>query len=167
MKRISVLSTICMLILAACTYDAPLTEEHTIPIDQALLGVWEEVPEGEEKNNAPDRIAVLRFSESQYLVHNFNGDSGLYFRGYAIEVEGVPAMQLQFLGDDDGPVDETAGERFSVVSYGIVNGVLVVSELNTNLVSSELKDSEAIREAFIAHKDNVDLFTDPTIYRKL
>ncbi len=162
MKQFSILPAVFILILAACTYDSPITEEHSIPIDQALLGLWEPLS-GDDQ----DPLLVLKLSDTEYQIHNFGRDSGIYFRGYAIEVEGVPAVQLQVLGDDYGPVDETAERRYSVVSYRLVNGELEVSELNTDLVDEDLETSEAIRQAFVVHKDNKDLFTDPILFRKI
>ncbi len=69
-----------------------------------------------------------------------------------------------------GPVDDTAEERYSVVSYQLIYGglvELVVAELNTDLVDEDLETSEAIRQAFIVHKDNKDLLTDPILFRKI
>ncbi len=167
MKQFSILAAVFILILAACTYDAPITEEHSIPIDQALLGMWKALPGDDQDPGDMEQLLVLKFSDTEYQIHHIDGDSAIYFRGYAIEVEGVPAVQLQVLGDDDGPVDETAEERYSVVSYQLVNGELEVSELNTDLVDEDLETSEAIRQAFVAHKDNKDLFTNPMLFRKI
>ena len=167
MKRFQVLPAVCILLLAACTYDAPITEEHSIPVDQALLGLWEAVPGDEEDSSEPERMLVLKFSDTEYLVHDVDGDSGIHFRGYAIEVAGVSCVQLQGSGFDDEPVDETDEELFSIVSYQLVNGELEVSELNTDLVDEDLETSEAIRQAFVAHKDDKDLFTNPVMFRKI
>ena len=167
MKRFSILAAVFTLILAACTYDAPITEEHSIPIDQALLGLWEPLPRDDQGPGDMEQLLVLKFSDTEYQIINIDGDSVTYFRGYAIEVEGVPAVQLEFLGDDDGPVDETAEKRYSVASYQLVNGELEVSFLNTDLVDEDLETSEAIRQAFVAHKDDKDLFTNPVMFRKI
>ncbi len=167
MKHFLLMITTCVLLFAACTYDAPITEEHTIAIDPAVLGMWEAIPEDDEDPGDMERVLVLKFSDTEYLVQHIDGDLVLFFRGYAIEIEGVPAVQLQLIGDNDSPADETEQELFNVVSYGLLDGELVVNVLNTDLVSSELKDSKAIREAFVANKDNEELFGDPTTYRKL
>jgi len=52
------------------------------------------------------QLLVLKFSDTEYQISNIDGDSVIYFRGYAIEIEGVLAMQLQVLGVDSGPVSD-------------------------------------------------------------
>ncbi len=170
MKQSSILAAVFILILSACTYDAPITEEHSIPIDEALLGMWEALPRGHQDSDDLVQLLVLKFSETEYQIHYSQGDGVFYFRGYAIEVEDVPAVQLQILGNKDGPVDDTAEERYSVVSYQLIYGglvELVVAELNTDLVDEDLETREAIRQAFVVHKDDKDLFTDPMSFRKI
>ncbi len=115
-------------------------------------------------------LAPTTTFQAEYQIHYSQRDGVFYLRGYAIEVERVPAVQLQILGNEDGPVDDTAEERYSVVSYQLIYGglvELVVAELNTDLVDEDLETSEAIRQAFVVHKDNKDLFTDPILFRKI
>ncbi len=80
-------------------------------------------------------VAPTTTFQAEYQIHYSQRDGVFYFKGYAIEVERVPAVQLQILGNEDGPVDDTAEERYSAVSYQLIYGglvELVVAELNTD-----------------------------------
>ncbi len=147
--------------LAACVYEVPFTTQHNIPIDQAVLGTWEIVSE----EGSVEQLRILRFSDTEYLVSDVNGDDELYFRAYAIEVGGVSAVQLEFLGDDKRPV--RGDDRYLVATYSFVDGLLEVRTLNSDLVDDELTDSESLRAAFIKHKENPELFNDPGLFKRV
>lgn len=38
----------------ACDYDVPLVGEASLPIDQALLGTWEAIPEDRDEQKLPE-----------------------------------------------------------------------------------------------------------------
>lgn len=163
MKRTVWMLFLGILLLAACEYDVPLTMEHSIPIDQGILGTWE-ADSGEDDYF---QLRILKFSDTEYLVHDAEDDGDLYFRAYAIEVAGISAVQLEFLGDDDNPVKSDGGDRYFVASYKMVDGMLEIRTLNTELVNDELTDSESLRAAFIANKDNPELFNNPGFFRRV
>ena len=150
-----------VLLLAACVYEAPLVVDHSIPIDQTILGTWEVISE----EGDDEQLRILRFSETEYLVTDSGDGDELYFRAYAIEVGGISAVQLEFLGDDKRPV--RGDNRYLVATYKMVDGSLEIRTLNTELVSDELTDSESLRAAFMEHKDNPELFNDPGLFRRI
>ena len=158
MKRIIAVLSIAVFLLAGCIYDAPLTTDHSIPIDTAVLGLWVEVvPEGETKAS-DDELMILKFSETEYLIHYPVGtDDGLYYRGYPIEVGGVSCVQLQVIGDHDGAVAKEA-DRYNIASYELKEGQLQIRLLNTKLVSDDLKTTDELARAFLEQKDNEKLF---------
>lgn len=149
------------LLLTACVYETPLTPRHDIPIDQAVLGTWNLVSE----DDSDEQLRILRFSDTEYLVGNVDNDDELYFRAYAIEIAGVSAIQLEFLGDNKRPV--RGDDRYLVASYRFVDGLLEVQTLNTELVDDELTDSESLKAAFIEHKENPELFNDPGLFERM
>ena len=106
MKKPTTLLTLSVtaLLLAGCVYDAPLTDEHPIPIDSAILGIWEDVPEAGEKPD-DELMMVLKYSETEYLIHYPIGDEGIYFRGYPIKIGDVSCVQLEVIGIGDDPLD--------------------------------------------------------------
>jgi hypothetical protein len=153
-----------LLALAACQYDAPLTTAHDIPVDPSILGSWVIVP---SDNDDPEtRLQIHRFSDTEYAVHYHESNTDLYFRAYAINIAGVSAVQLELIGSEEGAVGSAAEDRYMVASYRLVDGQMEVRTLNTELVDDELKDSASLREAFIAHKDNPELFNDPGLFKR-
>ena len=163
MKRVSWLAGLAILFLAACEFDVPLVVEHDIPIDPNILGTWQIV--SEDGDDA--QLRIMKFSDTEYLVHDSEDDGDLYFRAYAINVGGVSAVQLEFLGDDKRPVKSDGGDRYMVASYKMVDGMLEIRTLNSELVDKELTDSESLKAAFIEHKENPELFNDPGLFRRL
>jgi len=155
----TILATVFLLV--ACVYEVPFTAEHNIPIDQAILGTWEVVSE----EGSDEQLRILRFSDTEYLVADNDGDDELYFRAYAIEIAGIPAVQLEFLGDNKRPV--RGDKRYLVASYRFVDGMLEVQTLNSELVDDELTDSESLRAAFTMHKENPELFNDPGLFKRV
>ena len=156
-----------LLLLAGCIYEAPLTGEHTIAVASAVLGLWEFVPGEGEKPGPPERMMVLRYSDTEYLIHYPMGQDGMYFRGYEVRVGGVPCVQLQLLGSEEGPVERNEKDLFQVASYQLVGDELLVRTLNRELVADELKDSAALRKAFLNHRSSKELFTNPGRFKRV
>jgi len=149
------------LLLAACTYDAPLETNHAIPIEPAVLGVWQATDD--ESEGAPARMVVLPFSPTEYLIHYPTAaDDSMYFRGYAIEIAGIPCVQLELLGSHKGR--ETGKERHQVARYSLTGDRLEIRTLNADIVSSGLSGSAALREAFEKNASSPDLFQSPGVF---
>lgn len=167
MRFIPMLLVGVVLYSTGCTYEAPLTKEHGIRIDSSVLGLWEIVPDGNERTKDRERLMVLQYSDTEYLVHYPTNEDGFYFRGYPIKVGDVSCVQLQGIGTEGGPIGKQQKELFHVVSYSLVNGELLVKTLNTELVDDDLKDTGALRNAFLKHKDNTELFANPGRFRRV
>jgi hypothetical protein len=167
MKSVATFLVVAGLFLAGCKYDAPLTTEHSIPVDLSVLGLWEPIPEKGGQSASDERMMILKYSDTEYLIHYPAGEDGLYFRGYAINIGGISCVQLQIVGNEDGPLRRDEKDIFHVASYVVEDGELHVRMLNTDLVSDELKESEALRKAFLKHKDNKNLFANPGKFRRV
>jgi len=155
------------LIPIGCWYDAPLTEERALEVDPAVLGWWECVSEDTADAEESERMLVMRFSETEYLVHYLVGQKEtFYFRAYPIEIGGVACVQLQIIGFADGAADQDE-KPFYAASYNLAGGELVVKLLNRDLIDEGLTGSEALRRAFLKHKDNPELFRDPGRFRRV
>ena len=167
MKAVALFLIVAGLIAAGCEYQAPLTDEHKLPVDPAVLGLWEPVPDGEVSSD-PDRerLVVLEYSATEYLVHYPTDKDGQYFRGYPIKIAGVPCVQIQLIGSATGDVKKEA-RTYQVVSYKLSNGELSLTTLNTAVVDKSLKDSAALRRAFEKNKNNHELFVNPGRFRKV
>jgi hypothetical protein len=158
---------VATLVIAGCGgYQAPLIEEHNILIDPSVLGLWEEVPHGDKPHNPDERMIILKYTDTEYLVHYPGGKDGMYFRGYPINVDGVSCVQIQQIGSVDGDIKKEDRE-YHVISYKLTNSELEIRTLNTDLVDKNLQDSASLRQAFLKHKVNKDLFTNPGKFRKV
>jgi hypothetical protein len=167
MKARSLTLIAALLVFAGCQYDSPLTDEHSVSIDRALLGVWEEIPDDGASLDELNRMVVLKFSETEYLVHYPVKKNGGYYRAYPFSLGGVEGVQLEILGSGSGPIEEDEDDIYIVASYAIINGELEVQLLNEQLVDDDLPGSAAIREAFLKNKESKDLFTDPGKFRRV
>ena len=163
MKFSTLLAILAALVIGACEYDVPITTDHDIPINRSFLGTWEAVPHEDDEKT---RLQVLEFSDTEYLVHYFEGDESLYFRAYPITIENANAIQLELIGDDNESIDRAKKDRFMVASIRLLEGKLEVRTLNTELVSTQLADSQSLKDAFIANIKNPELFNDPGFFRR-
>lgn len=163
MKKVisSLLLAALSMLLAGCQYDAPLSEEHNIPVDSSVLGLWAPA----DQKDVDQRMLVLKYSDTEYLIHYPAGKNGIYYRGYPINVGGRSCVQLEVIGTADSPVDPDEAERFQVASYAFQKGLLEVRLLNPKVVDHDLKDSEDLREAFLKNVDNPNLFADPMKFK--
>jgi len=166
MKHATILVIVALLVIVGCDYQVPLTEEHNISIDPSVLGIWEGVTDGDKPSNPDERMVILKYADTEYLVHYPTGKDGLYFRAYPIKVEGVSCVQIQQIGTADGDIGKE-GRKYHVISYTLSNGNLEITMLNTDLVGKNLPDSTGLRQAFLKHKDSKDLFKNPGKFRRV
>jgi len=165
MKYAAGFAIVATLVIAGCGgYQVPFTEEHNILIDKSILGLWEEVPQGDKPPNPDEKMLILKYTDTEYLFHYPAGKDGMYFRGYPINVDGVPCVQIQQIGSVDGDIKKE-DRKYHVISYKLSNGELEIRTLNTDLVDNNLQDSASLRQAFLKHRDNKDLFTNPGKFR--
>ena len=153
-----------ILIPLGCWYDSPFSEVQEIPLDKEVFGWWEIVSDNEAE--AKERMLVLPFSKAEYLIHYLTGEKEtFYFRGYPVKIGDVAFVQLQVIGTMEG-LPEKDSAPFYAVSYQLSDDGLTVRTLNLDLVEEEVKGSEALRKAFLEHKDDPDLFRDPGRFKR-
>ncbi len=168
MNHAVILAGLAVLLLAGCEYEAPLTTAHTIAVDASVLGVWEPVrDEGRVPPGRDMRVTILRYSDTEYLVHYLSGGGGLFFRAYPIQIGGLSCVQLQGLGTHQGPPAREATRLFHVFSCEIEDDELVLRPINTKLIDSSLTTREELEAAFLRHKENPDLFREPDRFRRV
>lgn len=167
MKHAGVLLILIVLPLVGCEYESPLNKEHNIPIDSTVLGLWGKIPNEGKEPKQDERIMILKYSTTEYLINYPVGKNGWYFRGYAIEIGGVSCVQLQVIGTEHGPPDEDEKELFGVISYQLTDNELEIKILSTDLVDDDLKTTKGLMQAFLKHKDHKDLFTNPGVFRRI
>ena len=166
--RLTAMSLVAgLIVVAGCVYESPLTAEHGLAVDPAVLGLWEPVPDEGDEPDQDARMMILKYSDTEYLVHYPTGKDGLYFRAYSVKIGSVSCVQLQLIGTGGGPPKDDAKELFHVVQYRCENGRLEIKTLNSDVVDKGLKESSALQKALLTHKDNKDLFTDPGTFRRV
>lgn len=156
-----------ILLLVGCEYESPLTKDHSIAVDAALLGLWEEIPNEGERSDQADRMMILKYSDTEYLIHYPTGDDGIYYRGYPIKIGGISCVQLQAIGTEDGPPETDEKDLFHVASYRLTNTGLEIKLLDTDLVDSALKTTDELVQAFLEQEDHKELFTDPELFTRV
>jgi len=165
-KRHTILPALLALLLGGCVYKAPLVTEHNIRIDPAVLGLWELIPDTGEDAKQDERMIVLKFSDTEYLIHYPIGADGIYFRGYPIKLGNIACIQLKAIGTVDGTIGEDEKELFHVVSYKLTDGELKVETLNTKLIDPHLETQDELVKSFLKHENDNDLFTEPGRFRR-
>jgi len=167
MKTFIPLLTTAVLLLTGCEYEAPLTTDHSLSIDPAILGLWEPVAKEGKSPNADERMLILKYSDTEYLVHYPPTEDGIYYRAYPINIGDVSCVQLQVIGSGAGPFGKDEKKLFHVAAYTLKDGELEIAVLNDKRVSNTLNTSEELKAAFLAHKADVDLFMPPQKFRRI
>ncbi len=158
MKRIAgLLIALFAMFLGGCLYEAPFAEKTESKIDRNLVGAW--VEKGETGKTA-ERMVVLPFSDTEYLIHYPTDGNGFYFRGYPIELGGKTYFQLQVLGTRDGLVKDLE-TPYTLASCSRAADTLTIRLINKKVIDPKLTTRVALREAFLAHQNDKNLFEAP------
>ena len=162
-KLITLLSlTVVPLLIVGCEYESPLTEEHNIPVDSSIQGLWVAVPDPGEKQDSETRMLVLKYSDTEYLIQY---PDGIYYRGYPIEIGGVSCIQLEIIGNENGQPDHEKKNLFHVAKYEFKQGFLDVRLINTDIVKNDLKKADSLRKAFLENIGHKELFEEPCRFK--
>jgi len=167
MSKIFRLFSLIIILTAGCVHQTPLTTEHTIAIDPQLVGLWEKIPAEAKGDPDEDRMVVLKWSATEYLAQHPMGVKGEFYRAYLVELGGHTLLQAESVGNSVGrqfPADKMV---YPVLSYEFVEGILIISTLNPEVVDENITDSAALREAFIKNKDRPGLFNPPSHFRRV
>ena len=165
MKKSIWILLLSIIFLTACEYDIPLTFDHSIPIDKSILGSWVYVPAANENDNT--MVRIHRFTDTEYSIHYKENDNDFYFRAYAVNIAGISAVQLELIAADDESVEQGQEDRYVVAQYTMVDSQLEIKTLNSKLVSRDMTDPEALRQALTEHKKNPELFIDPGLFKRI
>lgn len=166
MRALTPVLALVLVLLSGCVYKAPVTTTHTIPVDPAVLGVWQAVPEPGEDLDADERMLVLKYSDTEYMVRYPSGKDAMFFRGYPIKLGNLRCVQIQLLGEKDQPVNDE-DRKYQVVAYKLADSVLELRTLNADLISDRLATSADLLKAIKANIANPDLFKDPGKFKKV
>ena len=152
---------------AGCNYESPLVVENSVPVDAAILGSWETIPDEAKPSEDKYEALVLKFSDTEYSIQYPRQDKdSLYFRGYPIKVGGKTYIQIQLIGSEAGPVKD-ADRKYDVLSYTVSADTLVISTLNTKIVDKTISRTEGLLKAFLENKDTPELFVNTVKFSKV
>ena len=154
-----------LLFVAACEYQEPLSEKQNIRIDQALLGLWEPVPEKNEPKPSGEWILALKYSDTEYIIHYQTGTDSMYFRAYPLKIGDISCVQLQLIGNASGPLAKTE-PAYQVAFVTLTGDEATIRMMNTSVVGRDLA-GPALREAFLKNSKNADLFREPVKFRRV
>ena len=157
---------ILALILAGCAYDVPLSEPQDLPLNLALIGIWETLPDSTAVTDDTQQMIVLPCGDGEFFVHVRSGPEGLYVRAYPIAVDGERYHQVQLIGTVDSTSLSVAG-GYHLVWCRLVDGILEVRTLNTDLVDTGIASSAELLTAFREQRSDPDLFIDPARFRRV
>lgn len=148
-------------LIGSCVFDEPFDPQAKIPVDAKLLGRWEQADAKGAK-----RMMVLQHSANEYLVHYPQDEDGMYFRAYAVELEGRNFIQIQLIGSSDQAA--TGDERkYHLCEIKREGDTLSLRTLDADLLGKELSTTADLRKAFAAHKDDPGLFSGTTTFKRL
>ena len=167
MKSETALLMGAVLLFCGCEYETPLTEEHSIAVDSSVLGLWEVIPDKGKEKEQNKRMMILKYSDTEYMIHYPVQKDSLYFRAYPVKFGDVSCVQLQTIGTSEGPPDKEEKNLYHVASYRLENAELEIKLLNAELVDDDLKTTEALTRSFLKHKENKKLFINPGRFRRV
>lgn len=166
MKRIACCSVLVAVLLGGCEYEVPVVPEPKLPIDPAVLGLWEAVPPPDAADKPAERMLVLKFNATEYIIRYPMQHDSLYFRAYLIKVGNLTAAQLQLIGADQGPAD-CAERKFHVASYCIRDDILELRLLNTQLIPATLRTSRELRKEIRKHQADPALWGEVARFKRV
>jgi len=157
-------AVIPLLLLNSCVFEAPFEATAKIPTDAKLLGRWEEVRE--KADGTPDRMLVLQHSANEYVVEYPVDEKAMYFRAYAVELEGTRYVQIQLLGSAEGPV-KSEDRKYDLLKVAVDGDTLEMSTINPEVIGKDAKDTAHLRAAFAKHKKDAKLFNETVKFKRI
>jgi hypothetical protein len=154
---------VSLFVLNSCVFEEPFESKAIVPVDQALVGCWNEVPK--DPAAVPNRMLVLQHSENEYLVQYPVGEKAMFFRAFAVTLAGGSFIQIQLIGAAEGPV-KPADRKYHLLKVSVNGDAMEMWTINPDALGKNLGDPARMKAAFIAHKDDAGLFTESGKFRK-
>jgi hypothetical protein len=140
---------LCVLVLAACQYEAPITSSPTRKVQEQLLGNW-------ISNDGKENMRVRQLDDSTYVV-DYDGD---LFRAYHSDLAETPFASVQDLNSND--------RKYAYVIWKLSDDGkrLTLGSINNKIIPKETKDSAAVAALLIKNARNPGLFGEEIEFRK-
>jgi hypothetical protein len=140
---------LCVLALAACQYEAPITSTPTRKVQEQLLGNW-------ISNDGNENMRVRRLDDSTYVVY-YDGD---LFRAYHSDLAETPFASVQDLNSND--------RKYAYVIWKVSDDGkrLTLGSINNKIIPKETKGSAAVAALLTKNARNPGLFGEEIEFRK-
>lgn len=162
MKRMIIVFTACVL-LVGCDYNVPLVKTADIPIDAALLSLWQRPGD----DNKIESLLVLPFNKHEYLIVFPSGEENAMFaRGCLWRNENTTLVQLDWFGTARGEFPENK-RTFQYAAYTIETDKLSVRLLNPDVVLRDIASSDELAKAIAANKDDPKFFREKMVFQRV
>ena len=161
-------AVIPLLLLNSCVFESPFETSAKIPTDEKLLGRWEEVPDkpDAQSDTKPDRMLVLQHSANEYVVEYPVGAKAMFFRAFAVQLEGKPYIQIQLLGTAEGPA-KPEDRKYHLLKVAVDGDKVEMRTLDAAVLGKNPGDTAGMKAAFALHKDDPNLFGEVVKFRRV
>lgn len=142
-------ATVCLVALAGCIYDAPITERATRAVDPALLGNWVSA-------DGKTRLKVRRLDEGTAIV----SIDGFLMRAWHSDLAGMPLVSLQDI--------DSGGGKYAYVAWRLADGGkrLLWRAVSQEVVPADVGDAAAARKLLERERNNPALLEKVQVYRR-
>jgi hypothetical protein len=141
---------LCMVGVAACNYEVPITSSPTRNVQEQLLGDW-------TSSDGKEQLKVRRLDESFYVVY-YDGD---LFRAYHSDVADVSFVSVQDLNSND--------RKYAYVAWKLSDDGkhLTLRNVSDKVIPKETKDSATVVALLNKDAHNPDLLGEEIEFRKV
>lgn len=162
MRRMMAVSVVCAL-LAGCDYTVPLVKTANLPIDPAVVGLWQ----GVGGDSGGDRLLVLPLNKKEYLVvYPAGSKDAMFARGCLWRDGGAVLVQLDWFGTAQGKVPDD-NRTFQYAAYTVESDTLTCRLLNPETVRSDIASPADLAKAIAANKGDPKLFREKKVFQKV
>lgn len=148
--------------LVGCEYSVSLTESPDLEIDKAVLGLWERTVDGDRVEN----VLVLPLDEKEYLVFYSEKHSGLYARAGLVKIGDKTLVQIKWLGTSEGGLPDS-DDVYQYATYDVNADSLTVQLMNSGLISTGIKTTEALTKAVQDNLNNPEFVKEAMVFTKV
>jgi hypothetical protein len=90
----------------------------------------------------------------------------MFFRAYPIDLAGGRYVQIQLIGNGNGPV-KPADRKYHLLKLQAAEDSLAFMTLNADKLGKQTEGTRSMREAFERMKDEPDLFGDALRFKRV
>ncbi|MFU8893126.1 MAG: hypothetical protein ACNA8L_05800 [Luteolibacter sp.] len=152
-----------ILLLNSCVFEVPFESTANIPVNPSLLGLWETAKPKNPKG--ANRMRVLKHSDNEYLVEYPLGERAMFFRAFAVHLDGTDFIQTQLIGTVDGPV-EHGDRKYHLFKITVDGDTMEMSAIKASHLGDDLATPAQMKAAFSARHKDPELFGTPDSFRR-